>query len=285
MPTLADILVPMRLAWRLQRWELGLSIAALLILTVGALVTPMTTLLGSDAWMTLLAFTLIVPIVAGLALGVGIAGREIATRTAHLAWTLEPRRDRWLLGRALPVLVMVGLPCLVLGLATGRLIEHSGPSQSYQLAMTGPNVAFRFALALVVGTGLGAVLRRELPGLLVGLPLMVLLVGGIGLATDPWLRANAVAMPQAEVQGRSFVRAIAFEMAERDAAGAWITREPQCDSPASCDAAYEVMTMVMIAVPPSMHGPYAAVEALVALAGVAGFGGLALWAVSRRGPD
>ena len=37
----------MKLAWRLQRWELALSIAALLILTVGALVTPMTTLLGS----------------------------------------------------------------------------------------------------------------------------------------------------------------------------------------------------------------------------------------------
>ena len=77
----------------MQRWELALSIAALLILTVGALVTPMTTLLGSDAWMTLLAFTLIVPMVAGLVLGVGIVGREIAMRTAHLAWTLEPRRQ------------------------------------------------------------------------------------------------------------------------------------------------------------------------------------------------
>ncbi|HET7684944.1 MAG TPA: hypothetical protein VFM19_00880 [Candidatus Limnocylindria bacterium] len=275
----------LRVAWRLQRWELGLSIGALCVLTVGALVTPMTTLVGSDAWMTLLAFTLIVPIVSGLALGVGIVGREIGMRTGHLAWTLEPRRDRWLLGRAWPVVLMVGLPCLVLSVATARLIEHSGPSQAYQLAMTGPNVAFRFVLALAVGIGLGAALRRELPGLLVGLPLMVGLVAVIGVATDPWLRANAVMVPQGEIDGRGFVRALTFEMAERDTAGRWVVREPQCDSPASCDAAYATMTMVMTAVPPAMHGPYAAVEALVALAGVAGFGGLARWAISRRGPD
>ena len=273
-----------RLAWRLQGWELGLSIAALLILTVGALVTPMTTLLGSDAWMTLLAFTLIVPIVSGLALGVGTVGREIATRTAHLAWTLEPRRDRWLLKRTWPVVLMVGLPCLALGVATGRLIDHAGPGQSYQLAMTGPIVALRFVVAFVVGIGLGAIVRRELPALLIGLPVMLAFTAGIPLATESWMRDQAELYPHYPPP-TGVVRVFEWEWAETSAAGGYVLTELSCTGPVSCETATEGLTLVMVALPASAYWPYAAIEALVTMASVAGFGGLAVWAISRRGPD
>ena len=274
----------MRLVWRMQRWELALSIAALLILTVGALVTPMTTLLGSDAWMTLLAFTLIVPMVAGLVLGVGIVGREIAMRTAHLAWTLEPRRDRWLLKRAWPVVLMVGVPCLALGLATARLIAHAGPGQSYQLAMTGPIVALRFVLALALGIGLGAVLRREVPALMLGLPVLVAVAAGIPLATEPWMRSQAELYPHYPPPP-GVVRVFEWEWATASASGGYVLTEVDCTSPATCEAAIAGLTQVMVALPSSAHWPYAAVELVAAVAIVAAFGGLALWAISRRGPD
>lgn len=274
----------LRLAWRLQRWELGLSLLAVVLLMVGALVTPMTTLLGSDAWMTLLAFTLIVPMVAGLVLGVGIVGREIAMRTAHLAWTLEPRRDRWLLGRTWPVLLLIGLPCLALGLATGRLIDHAGPGQSYQLAMTGPIVALRFALALAVGIGLGAVLRREVPALMIGLPLLVAAAAGISLATEPWMRSQAEFYPHYPPPP-GVVRVFEWEWAATSATGDYVLTEVDCTSPASCETAVAGLTQVMVALPVSAYWPYAGVELLATAAAAAGFGGMAVWAISRRGPD
>ena len=268
----------------MERWELALSMVALLSLIVGALVTPMTTLLGSDAWMTLLAFTLIVPMAGGLVLGVGIVGREIARRTAHLAWTLEPRRDRWLLKRAWPVLLMVGLPCLALGVATGRLIDHAGPGQSYQLAMTGPIVALRFAIAFMVGIGLGAILRRELPALMVGLPVMLAIAAGIPLATESWMRDQAELYPHYPPPP-GVVRVFEWGWAEPSAAGGYVLTEISCTGPVSCERAIEGLTQVMVALPGSAYWPYAVIEALVTLAAVAGFGGVALWAISRRGPD
>lgn len=274
----------LRLAWRLQRWELGLSILALLAVTAGAVVTPSTTLLGSDAWMTLLALTLIVPLAVGLVLGVGIVGREIAARTAHLAWTLEPRRDRWLAKRTWPILVMVGLPCVALGLAAGRLIEHAGPGQSYQLAMTGPIVALRFVIALAVGIGLGAVLRREVPALMIGLPVLVGVAAGIPLATEPWMRSQAELYPHYPPP-MGVVRVFDWEWAATTATGGYVLTEVDCTSPVTCESAVAGLTQVMVALRASAYWPYAAVELLVAVAAAAGLGWLAVWAMSRRGPD
>ncbi len=113
----------------------------------------------------------VVPTLVGLVVGSVLVGRELETRTAPLAWSLEGGRLRWLaqrLGGAL-VLVVIGLTAMAW---TGGVFEASAriPGHSDQLgalAMRGLPLVSRGLAALGIALLAGAILGRTLPALLV----------------------------------------------------------------------------------------------------------------------
>jgi hypothetical protein len=135
-------LSPWRLAFRMQRLELLLFVAAAILLVVASLLiawgasearadfracmerlgpggscSPSSPSLNDfslwGGFTTLGAF--LTPFALGLVLGVPVVAREIEGRTAAIAWTLSRSRPRWLIQRVLPLGVFV----IVLAVAVG----------------------------------------------------------------------------------------------------------------------------------------------------------------------
>ncbi len=128
--------------------------------------------------------TTLVPLLAGLLLGVPVVGRELERGTTRLAWSLSPSRGRWFLQRLLPVALFVAISAYLLGVAADRLLGASMPeidpaNAFVQFGLRGVLVAARavfvFGLAVLVGAAMG----RALPALMVaGLLATVGIVGG-----------------------------------------------------------------------------------------------------------
>src|SRR5574340_701891 len=76
------------------------------------------------------------PLIAGLLLGVPLVGREIEWGTAPLAWTLGRSRRRWLLARAVPLGIALGLILVVPALAAQALQSARDPLVSPWLSFT-----------------------------------------------------------------------------------------------------------------------------------------------------
>lgn len=143
-----------------------------------------------------------VPLVVGLLLGVGLVGREIEGGTAPTVWALAGSRRRWLLGRLVPILVILVALLAFAAIATELLAAARVPWQfgrpSFDDAgLHGPGVVARglaaFALALAVGAWSG----RMLPTILLSALLALFLgIGGYYLL-DTWVDANAheIAVP------------------------------------------------------------------------------------------
>ncbi len=143
-----------------------------------------------------------VPLVVGLLLGVGLVGREIEGGTAPTVWALAGSRRRWLVGRLVPVLVILVALLVMLAVASDLLAAARVPWQfgrpSFDDAgLHGPGVVARglaaFGLALAVGAWSG----RMLPTILISALLALFLaIGGHFLLTT-WVEANAheIAVP------------------------------------------------------------------------------------------
>ena len=144
----------------------------------------------------------VVPLVVGLLLGVGLVGREIEGGTAPTVWALAGSRRRWLLGRLVPILVILVALLAFIAIATELLAAARVPWQfgrpSFDDAgLHGPGVIARgvaaFGLALAVGAWSG----RMLPTILISSLLALFLgIGGYFLL-DTWVDANAheIAVP------------------------------------------------------------------------------------------
>lgn len=127
----------------------------------------------------------IFPLVAGLLAGSPIVARELETGTARLAWSLGPSRLRWLVQRALPILVMVTIASLAIGLTADALIHLLRPSVDLDQSFTafrgrGLLIAVEGLLVAAVACALGAILGRSGPTLVFSL----ILVFAIGMAVD-----------------------------------------------------------------------------------------------------
>lgn len=143
-----------------------------------------------------------VPLVIGLLLGVGLVGREIEGGTAPTVWALAGSRRRWLLGRLVPILlILVALLAFMAVaaelLAAARVPWQFGRPSFDDAGLHGPGVVARglaaFGLALAVGAWSG----RMLPTILLSaLFALFLSVGGYFLL-DTWIDANAheIAVP------------------------------------------------------------------------------------------
>jgi hypothetical protein len=139
----------------------------------------------------------ILPIVAGLFLGVPIVAQELDRGTSPLAWSLEPSRWRWLLQRSVPVVALAVLLGLVAGAAAdqleSRLLAGVDPAASFHhYGLRGPLVAARLVLFLGCGVLVGALVGRTLASMLVAFIVGAVLLTAIGDVHTRIQRGEAV---------------------------------------------------------------------------------------------
>jgi hypothetical protein len=213
-----------RLSFRLQRWEVLASVVGVALLTVlmlwfawrlraiaaeePACVDPAAYVPGCEAFVRrfqdlagwaqgLLYLSWGAPFGMGLVLGVPIVAREVEGRTAGIVWTLSRSRLRWLAGRlAFAALVVVALLALVV-LASGQLAAAIVPNLQLERDFTWIGrrdwlIVARGLAALAIGMLAGAVVGRQLPGLLAAAFASVLLFTGVSLAMDRWNESLAI---------------------------------------------------------------------------------------------
>jgi hypothetical protein len=131
-----------------------------------------------------LALAVLVPWITGLLIGVPLIAREVETGTASLAWTLSRSRWRWYLRRVIPLVAIVGLVLLLPAIATVVMEGARQPAVDAWASfddgsLRGPVVVFRGVLAMSVGVLAGAVLGRQLPGVIVGGLLAIVVMAAV----------------------------------------------------------------------------------------------------------
>jgi hypothetical protein len=203
----------LRLAWRLQRWEV--AAAALACLGLAGLATwqaiemrsalvgcgtaaasaacgfvyPFQASNGTAVQLLNLGMGL-APFAVGLVLGVPLVAGELEHGTSRIAWPLARSRARWLAWRALPVM---GLTVVGLGLAavaSDAMVQAYQPKTEIgflQFGARGVPMVLRGVCVLVIGIAVGATVGRLLPALLVSIALVVGLHVGLDEALDHWL--------------------------------------------------------------------------------------------------
>jgi len=288
------VLTQLRLLWRMHRWEGTFFIGGAMLLsaamaivawqlaasrdTVVACYAPPTESLSAACrsaidWGNTLAGAIgilggvatVAPFAAGIFLGAPLLSREIEHRTAPMAWSLSPSRQRWLAWRTIPLLVLLLVALLVLGQASALLLEtaEEGELGFRQYGMFGPILAARGLAVFGVGLGVGLALGRVLPALLVTALATVALVGGMGIGRDLLMREEADWRPMDE---RANAVHMVFDQAFRsDETGAIITYEQAYQQYPDAfdqfgDGAPPRTTVVWRIVPPEAFGLYVARE-------------------------
>jgi hypothetical protein len=137
----------------------------------------------------------ILPLFIGLFLGVPIVAREIEAGTAPTVWAIVGDRRRWLVGRLIPILVILVVSLGFLAVASELLWAGRSPWQPIpnmsDLGLHGPGIVAKglavFGLALLAG----AIIGRTLPAVLIGVVFCFLLYAGAGIAQSAWMQAEA----------------------------------------------------------------------------------------------
>jgi hypothetical protein len=223
-----------RLSFRLQRWEVLASVVGvamlaglmlwfawqLRILAAGeqGCADPAAYVPGCEAFVRrfqdlagwaqgLLYLSWGAPFGMGLILGVPIVAREVESRTAGMAWTLGRSRMRWLLGRFLFVAILLVALLAFVVLASGILAAAIVPNLHLDRDFTWMGrrdglIPARGIAALGIGVLVGAVVGRQLPGLLAAAFASVVVFTGVSLAMDRWNETLAVVIdPYATTDG------------------------------------------------------------------------------------
>lgn len=144
----------------------------------------------ADQGVRIIAAMAYVPFAVGLLGGVPIVGRELESRTAQTAWSLNGSRLRWLIRQIAPVLMFLGLAVTFAALASGAVEADRvvwGQSPFLDIGLHGPPVVARAFGAFGLGLLLGALLGRTLPAFVFGAILLLTLVYQVGVARNAWL--------------------------------------------------------------------------------------------------
>lgn len=153
--------------------------------------------LARDAGFFALAGIVLLPVVAGLFLGIAMAGKEIDRGTTVFAWSLAPSRRRWLLQRVVPAALAVVAMGLLGGFFADQLeaLRNPGvdPAGTFgHLGLRGPVLAGEALAVFGLALAAGAVLGRILPALLVAGALSVGAIVAVNVATDAWLHDETI---------------------------------------------------------------------------------------------
>ena len=221
----------LRLAWKLQRWELASLIALVVALVValvfvgwrmeqiqasapacfGAAYGPA----GDDRGECEASFraysamqqiapyagvgAMLAPFILGVVLGPPLMGREIEGRTAAIAWTLSGSRRRWLALRTAPLAVVVLAAVVLIGVGGSTLARQlAGGEPGFEsLVPPLPLEVARGALSMLIGLLAGTVLGRTFPAVLASALAIVVLMVAASIGIDTWMAAEARPLPQA----------------------------------------------------------------------------------------
>jgi hypothetical protein len=129
----------------------------------------------------------VLPLLAGILVGVPLVGSEIETRTATIAWSLGPSRRRWLAARLAIAGTVLTVALVLPAVAADLLAAVRPPGWDMSTAtlidygLRGPLVVLRGLAAFGIGVAAGLALGRVLPALLVAGVAVVLLWNGLGM--------------------------------------------------------------------------------------------------------
>jgi ABC-type transport system involved in multi-copper enzyme maturation permease subunit len=141
----------------------------------------------------------ILPLFAGLFLGVPVVAREIEGGTAATAWALAGSRARWLAGRLAPLIVLIVISLAFLAVASERLWQGREPWGVFpnfrDVGLHGPGLIARGIATLGLALLAGAILGRVLPAVIVGVVLCFVLFVGWQMAFAVWGQAAAEVVP------------------------------------------------------------------------------------------
>ncbi len=149
---------------------------------------------GDEAGKVMAAMA-ILPLFIGLFLGIPLVAREIETGTAPTVWALVGARDRWLVGRLVPVVVVLVLSLGFLAAASeflwlGR--QPWGPAVNLSdLGLHGPGVLAKGLAVLGLAVLVGAIIGRTLPAVVIGVLVCFFLYMGAQIAQGLWLQSEA----------------------------------------------------------------------------------------------
>jgi len=137
----------------------------------------------------------ILPLFVGLFLGIPLVAREIETGTAPTVWALVGARGRWLVGRLVPILVVLTLSLGFLAITAeflwlGR--QPWGPAVNLSdLGLHGPGVVAKGLAVLGLAMLVGAIIGRTLPAVIIGVLVCFFFFIGAQVAQGLWLQSEA----------------------------------------------------------------------------------------------
>jgi hypothetical protein len=138
----------------------------------------------------------ILPLFAGLFLGVPVVAREIEGGTAATAWALSGSRARWLVGRLMPLIVVTVITLAFLAVTSELLWQGREPwgvvPNFRDVGLHGPGLVARGIATLGLALLVGAILGRVLPAVIVGVVLCFVLFVGWQMAFAAWGNTAAV---------------------------------------------------------------------------------------------
>jgi hypothetical protein len=139
------------------------------------------------------ALIAILPYAAGLLLGGPVVAREVERGTTRLAWSIAPSRLRWFAGQVVPIIVIVFAVAFVTGIAADRLTVARSPGTDLANSFDGFGqrgllVAVSAVVLAVGAIGLGSLIGRLLPTMI-----LALVLGAIGLTGVAKLHADYTA--------------------------------------------------------------------------------------------
>ena len=308
-----------RVLWRMQRWELVFLIGGCLFLALVMTIVAWQLDVSREAliacyelateaisescrstieWGNVLAGAVgilgatstFAPFPAGIFLGAPLVAREIEHRTAPIAWSLSLSRRRWLAGRTLPLLVLIGVVLLALGQASELLLSTAEESELgfRHYGMFGPLIAARGLAVCAIGVVVGLALGRVLPAVLVTALAAVTLTAGLSIGRDLIMGAESVWRPMGD---QSETVHMVYDSGFRsDTTGEIITWEQAYNEYPEAfnemgEGAPPDMTSVWRIVPPGRFGLFVTREFGVLAVMIVAIGGLTVVLVGSRRPE
>jgi hypothetical protein len=157
----------------------------------------------------------LIPVFAGLVIGIAVVGREIERGTAWLPWSFSPSRRTWLMRRVIVLGAVVGALALIPAVTSEMLASAANPGVDLgasfrETGMRGPVIIARALAAFGLALLAGAVVGRTLPALLLAIAGIAAVSVGVTLGQETWLRAEAYPIPETASVDDAFIRDVAF---------------------------------------------------------------------------
>jgi hypothetical protein len=133
----------------------------------------------------------LLPFALGVFGGIPVVARDLEDRTAQTAWWLWASRNRWLLQRLVPVLLVVtvgsGLAAVAASLVADDWVRWYGPQRAQLIGEYGLPAIARTIGAFGVGLAAGSILGRTFPAFVASVATLLLVIALTSQVHETWL--------------------------------------------------------------------------------------------------